>query len=43
MIGNVIGASDLVKKVKDSHPDKVIYKYRYEHKFTRQKGERIGI
>lgn len=40
MVGNVVGASDLVKKVKESYPDKVTFNLRYECEFTRQKGER---
>lgn len=39
-MGNVIGASDLIEKVKESYPDKVIFKSRYEYEFTRQKGKR---
>lgn len=43
MMGNVMGASDLVEKIKASYTDKVILKYRYEYEFTRQKGERIEL
>lgn len=35
MVGNVVGVFDLVKKVKESYFDKVIFNFRYECEFIR--------